>query len=57
MESTPDHLPSRLRRNVYADLRSVACVTKPVLMARAGREGGGFGFNLLTNSPFFEALW
>lgn len=53
MESTLDHLPSPLRRNVDASLYAGAIR----LMAGAGREGGGFGFNLLTNPPFFEALW
>ena len=57
MESTLDQLPSPLRRNVDAVLLTAACVTKIRLMAGAGREGGGFGFNLLTNPPFFEALW
>jgi hypothetical protein len=37
MESIPDHQPSPLLRNVYAGLRSAACVTKIRLMAGAGQ--------------------
>ena len=37
MESTPDHLPSPLRRNVYAGLLTAACVTKIRQMAGSGQ--------------------
>jgi hypothetical protein len=52
MESTPDHLPFPLPRNVDASLRS-GCLRYQDQANGWDRIGGGFGFNLLTNPPFF----